>query len=170
MQSRGNSWAICAITGNVETYNPATHRVEQRAAKEFAGDPVKVESRQLEDILSSLARTNAEVSVLGSIPEHAKPAWLKVFERDPEYKEKLQAASYMTGLLPQLREAEKDGDLTRVAQLLGSYDAVSRWAESALSGDEADYIERLRRRLDKAGVEIIPSAVNKPFTGDTPEL
>ena len=50
------------------------------------------------------------------------------------------------------------------------YDAVSRWAESALSGDEADYIERLRRRLDKAGVEIIPSAVNKPFTGDTPEL
>ena len=50
------------------------------------------------------------------------------------------------------------------------YDAVSRWAESALSGDEADYIERLRRRLDKAGVEIIPSSVNKPFTGDTPEL
>lgn len=50
------------------------------------------------------------------------------------------------------------------------YDAVSRWAESALSGDEADYIERLRRRLDKAGVEIIPSAVNKPFTGDTPDL
>ncbi|MCI5627894.1 MAG: hypothetical protein MR333_09855, partial [Porphyromonadaceae bacterium] len=50
------------------------------------------------------------------------------------------------------------------------YDVVSRWAESALSGDEADYIERLRRRLDKAGVEIIPSAVNKPFTGDTPEL
>lgn len=161
---------MCAITGNVETYNPATHRVEQRAAKEFAADPVKVESRQLDDILSSLARTNAEVSVLGSIPEHAKPAWLKVFERDPEYKEKLQAASYMTGLLPQLREAEKEGDLIRAAQLLGSYDAVSRWAENALSGDEAEYIERLRRRLDKAGVEIIPSAVNKPFTGDTPEL
>lgn len=161
---------MCAITGNVETYNPATHRVEQRAATEFAGDPVKVESRQLDDILSNLARTNAEVSVLGSIPEHAKPAWLKVFERDPEYKEKLQAASYMTGLLPQLREAEKDGDLVRAAQLLGSYDAVSRWAENALSGDEADYMERLRRRLDKAGVEIIPSPVNKPFTGDTPEL
>ena len=161
---------MCAITGNVETYNPATHRVEQRAATEFAADPVKVESRQLDDILSNLARTNAEVSVLGSIPEHAKPAWLKVFERDPEYKEKLQAASYMTGLLPQLREAEKDNDLIRAAQLLGSYDAVSRWAESALSGYEADYMERLRRRLDKAGVEIIPSPVNKPFTGDTPEL
>lgn len=161
---------MCAITGNVETYNPATHRVEQRAAKEFAADPVKVESRQLDDILSNLARTNAEVSVLGSIPEHAKPAWLKVFERDPEYKEKLQAASYMTGLLPQLREAEKEGDLIRAAQLLGSYDAVSRWAENALSGEEANYMERLRRRLDKAGVEIIPSAVNKPFTGDTPEL
>lgn len=161
---------MCAITGNVETYNPATHRVEQRAAKEFAGDLVKVESRQLDDVLSNLARTNAEVSVLGSMPEHAKPAWLKVFERDPEYKEKLQAASYMTGLLPQLREAEKEGDLIRAAQLLGSYDAVSRWAENALSGDEADYMERLRRRLDKAGVEIIPSAVNKPFTGDTPEL
>ena len=161
---------MCAITGNVETWNPATHRVEQRAATEFAADPVKVESRQLDDVLSNLARTNAEVSVLGSIPEHAKPAWLKVFERDPEYKEKLQAASYMTGLLPQLREAEKEGDLIRAAQLLGSYDAVSRWAENALSGDEADYMERLRRRLDKAGVEIIPSAVNKPFTGDTPDL
>lgn len=170
MQSRGDSRAMCAITGNVETYNPATHRVEQRAATEFAADPVKVESRQLDDILSNLARTNAEVSVLGSIPEHAKPAWLKVFERDPEYKEKLQAASYMTGLLPQLRDAEKEGDLIRAAQLLGSYDAVSCWAENALSGEEADYIERLRRRLDKAGVEIIPSPVNKPFTGDTPEL
>ena len=161
---------MCAITGNVETYNPATHRVEQRAAKELAGDPVKVESRQLDDILSNLARTNAEVSVLGSIPEHAKPAWLKVFERDPEYKEKLQAASYMTQLLPQLRNAEKEDDLILAAQLLGSYDAVSHWAENALSGDEADYMERLRRRLDKAGVEIIPSPVNKPFTGDTPDL
>ena len=161
---------MCAITGNVETYNPATHKVETRSTNDLVAHPVKVESRQLDDVLSNLARTNAEVSVLGSIPEHAKPAWLKVFERDPEYKEKLQAASYMTGLLPQLREAEKDGDLIRAAQLLGSYDAVSRWAENALSGDEADYMERLRRRLDKAGVEIIPSPVNKPFTGDTPDL
>lgn len=162
---------MCAITGNVETYNPATHRVEQRAAKEFAGDPVKVESRQLDDILSNLARTNAEVSVLGSMPEHAKPAWLKVFERDPEYREKLQTATYVaTDLLPAIRKAEQEGDEILIAQLLGSYDAVSRWAETSLSGQDAEYLERLRRRLDKAGVEIIPSPVNKPYLGDNSEL